>query len=78
MNSIAVPFAANLIAADNLYGANELSSVVFFNALTSTVLLPVLKLASPDLVIAKITKWWYNDPSRRLHLTQIEFNKINE
>ena len=78
MNTIVVPFVANLIATDNLYGANELSSVVFFNALTSAFLTPLLKLVNPTFVMAKIARWWYNKPRQRLYLTQKQLNKINE
>ena len=70
VNSIAVPLVVNKIITDNLYGVDGLADVVFFQALTSALLTPVLKVFNPSYIIYRVKRWWYNLPEKRLYLSQ--------
>lgn len=70
VNSIAVPLVVNKIITDNLYGVDGLADVVFFQALTSALLTPVLKVFNPSYIIYRVKRWWHNRPEKRLYLSQ--------
>jgi hypothetical protein len=73
-----VPLIANKIVTDNLYGVDGLADVIFFNAVTAAILNPIMKIASPGYMIARVKRWWYSDTKRRLYLTQRKLNKYHE
>ena len=78
LNSIVVPFVVNKAIKDNLYGGDGLADVIFFQAVTSALLTPAMKIANPSYFIYLAKRWWYNRPSSRLYLSQKELNRLNE
>lgn len=64
MNSTIVPVVTNLYVENNLYEVNGLVYDIFFLAITSSFLPPVLKLLDIPYLIKKLTIWYYNKPCK--------------
>jgi hypothetical protein len=78
LNSILVPIMVNRFFKSNLYGVNGLAEDVFYLAITTSFLSPLLKIFDLYFIFTRIMLWYHSMPSKKLTQDQSELNSRSE